>query len=335
MPALLGGLFLLSSALAEPVSVRALPLGELLDEPVYSAPATVVARNQPQVAAEIDARVIAIPVQVGDRVSADAPLARLDCRSHESRLAVARAELKVTLAQLVHAREQLARARNLMKNKSISDELLDQRRMDLETRQAEMDARREAINQAAIDVGHCEIKAPFEAVVTDRLVSVGTYVSRGKAVIGLLETAGQEISAYLREIEIVTLKEADELVFDAAAGRFPLRLRTLLPAMNTTTRTREVRLGFAGEAALPGTAGRLVWRGRRLLLPADYLVRRQGALGIFILDDDHAKFVRIPQAQEGQPAWVDLPADLQLITEGRWRLRDGEAVIVTVPPEQP
>lgn len=332
---LLGVILSASAALAAPLNVRTQALGELLEEPLYSAPATVVARNQPQVAAEIDARVIGLPVQVGDRVSTNDSLARLDCRSFDSHLAVARAELQVTLAQLSHAQAQLKRARDLKKNKSISDELLDQRRTELETRQAEANARREGINQAAIDVGHCDIKAPFDAVVTERLVSVGTYVSRGKPIIGLLETDGQEVSAHLRESEISRLQVADQLVFEASAGRFPLQLRTLLPAVNTTTRTREIRLTFDGEAAIPGTAGRIVWRGQRLLLPADYLVRRQGGLGVFILRGDQAQFVGIPHAQEGRPVVVDLSADTQLITEGRRRLVDGQAIQVTPAREQP
>jgi multidrug efflux pump subunit AcrA (membrane-fusion protein) len=207
--------------------------------------------------------------------------------------------------------------------------------MDLETREAEQSARREAINQAEIDVGHCEIQAPFDAVVTERLVSIGTYVSPGTAVIGLLETAGQEVSAQMRETEVESLQEADQLVFEAAAGSFPVRLRTLLPALDTTARTREARLVFSADAAIPGTAGRLVWRGRRLVLPADYLVRRHTGLGIFVLRDGHAQFVSIPQAQEGQPASVDLPADTRLITEGRWRLTDGEAVTIAPAREQP
>lgn len=332
---LLGSLFWISSVLAAPVSVRTLPLGELLDVPMYSAPATVVARNQPQIAAEIDARVIAFPVQVGDRLSANDTLARLDCRSHDSRLAVARAELKITLARQSHASEQLRRARDLKKNKSISDELLDQRRTELEASQAEVTARQEAVKQAAIDVGHCDIQAPFDAVVMERLVSVGTYVSRGKAIVSILETGGQEVSAYLRESEITRLREAEDLLFEATAGRFPVTLRTLLPAMNTVTRTREVRLVFDDKTALPGTAGRLVWHGRRLLLPADYLVRRGDGLGIFILREDRAHFVAIPQAQEGQPSLVELPPETRLITDGRQRLVDGQEVTVALPREQP
>lgn len=334
--ALLCGLLWTSAALAAaPVSVRTLPLSELLDEPIYSAPATVVARNEPRISAEIDARVTDLPVQVGDRISAGHTLARLDCRRYDSRLAVARAELQVTRAQRSHASAQLERARNLKKNKSISDELLDQRRTDLETRQAELTARQEAVKQAAIDVGHCDIQAPFDAVVMQRLVSVGTYVAPGTAIVGLLESAGQEVSAKLRESEINRLLEADELVFEVAAKRFPLRLRTVLPAMDTQTRTRETRLVFNGEVALPGTAGRLVWRGRRLLLPADYLIRRGGRLGIFVLREGRAHFVALPQAQEGQPSLVDLPAELRLITDGRQRLSDGQEVTVSPPRAQP
>jgi RND family efflux transporter MFP subunit len=332
---LLGGMFWTSAALAAPVSVRTLPLGELLGEPQFSAPATVMSRNQPQVAAEIDARVIALQVEVGDRVSADATLALLDCRSHESRLAVARAQLRVTLAQMNYARDQLTRARNLKKNNSISDEVLDQRRTDLETRQAEADAQREAVNQAAIDVGHCEIKAPFDAVVTERLVSVGTFVSRGTAIAGLLEMIGQEISASLRQNEITRLQEAEELVFEAASGRFPVRLRALLPALDTLARTREARLAFVNEAALPGTAGRLVWQVDRQLLPADYLVRRDDRLGVFVLNGERAKFIAIPHALEGQPCEVDLPYDTHLITDGRQSLVDGQEVTVSSPREQP
>ena len=246
---------------------------------------------------------------------------------------MARAELRVTRAQLDHARGQLTRARNLKKNRSISDELLDQRELELATRQAEEGARREAVRQAEIDVGHCDIRAPFDAVVTARPVSVGTYMARGNAVIGLLETSGQEVSARLRESEIATMQDAGDLVFEAVTGRFPLQLRALLPVTDASSRTREARLEFTDETAIAGTAGRLVWRGRQLTLPADYLVRRQDMLGIFITQGDTAQFVHLPRAQEGQAAVVDLPAQTLLITEGRWRLLDGQQISV-VPSRQ-
>ena len=324
-----------SAALSDPVSVRALALDDLLQTANYSAPASVVARNRPQVAAEIDARVVSIPVQVGDHVAPGETLAQLDCRSHESRLAAARAELDSAQARLRHARAQLVRASNLKKNESISDELLGQRRMELETGEAQVGAQQERVQQAAIDVGHCQIKAPFDAVVTVRLVSEGAFVARGNPLIGLLELDGQEVSAALREAEVTALEDANDLVFESAGTRYPVRLRTLLPAVDTLSRTREARLSFLDRPALAGTAGRLAWHGDRQLLPADYLVRRDGRLGVFTVDDNRARFVAVPQAQEGRPAAVDLPPDTRLISDGRQGLSDGQEVNLIPPREQP
>ena len=331
----LAGLGWISTALSDPTHVRSLPLEELLQYRHYSAPATVVARNQPQVAAEIDARVVTIPVQVGDRVAAGDILAQLDCRSHESRLATARAELADALARLRHAREQLTRARNLKRNKNISEELLDQRRMELETGEAAANAQRERVNQATIDAGHCQIKAPFDAVVTARLVSAGDFVARGEPVLGLLEAVGQEVSAALRDAEVTALQQTDAPVFESAGGQYPVRLRTLLPAVDTVSRTREARLSFVDRSALSGSAGRLAWRGSGQLLPADYLVRRDGVLGIFTVQGDRARFVAIPHAEEGRPAQVDLPGGTHIISEGRQSLVDGQEISVIPPRDRP
>ena len=46
---------------AGPAEVRTRALGELLSEPVFSAPATVIARNRPEIAAEIAARIVEPP----------------------------------------------------------------------------------------------------------------------------------------------------------------------------------------------------------------------------------------------------------------------------------
>ena len=87
--------------------------------------------------------------------------------------------------------------------------------------------------------------------------------------------------------------------------------------------------------ALAGTAGRLAWHGDRRLLPADYLVRRDGRLGVFTIEDNRARFVTVPQAQEGRPAAVDLPPGTRLISDGRQGLSDGQEVNLIPPREQP
>ena len=331
----IGGLCVSPAAPADAINVHVQRLGEVLQVPVYSAPASVVARNAPQLAAEIDARLLDLPVAVGDRVSAGQVLASLDCRRLESVLAGARAAHDRAKAQRRFAQQQLVRARNLEKNRSISEELLDQRRTDLAVAEADLQAGEEAVRQAAIDVGHCAIRAPFDAVVTERAASAGDYVTRGRAIVGLLETAAQEASVALRHDQLESFMAARSRSFDSNGRTYPVHLRALLPVADPVARTQQARLQFVDQAAIVGTAGRIVWRGPRSLLPADYLVRRETVLGVFVLDADRARFIPIPDAEDGRPASVDLPPDSLLITAGRQRLVDGATVTAEPAAEPP
>jgi RND family efflux transporter MFP subunit len=320
-------------AQAEPVPVRTVALAEVLSVPVHSAPASVVARNSPRLAAEIDARIIGIEVEVGDAVDAGASLVRLDCSRHSSLLAAARANRDQAAARQRLASDQLARARDLRRNKSISEELLDQRKTDLAVAEAELLAAAERVRQAEIEVANCQIVAPFDGVVTARLASVGDFAQRGTAVIALLERAGLEVSVALRHDQVATLEAADQPVFESNGQRYPLRLRTVLPQADPLARTREARLRLADDGLVAGAAGRLLWTGGPALLPADLLVRRDDTLGVFLVEADRARFVALPAAEDGRPAAVALPPASRLVTDGRQRLSDGMAVIESVPPQ--
>ena len=50
------------------------------------------------------------------------------------------------------------------------------------------------------------------------------------------------------------------------------------------------------------------------------------AFGVFVANDEHARFVAIPGAQEGRPAAVDLPAETLIVVRGHTRLQDGDSL---------
>ena len=51
-------------------------------------------------------------------------------------------------------------------------------------------------------------------------------------------------------------------------------------------------------------------------------------LGVFVVDSGTASFEPFPDAQEGRPALVNLPATTEVITLGRERLQDGATLNV-------
>lgn len=138
----------------------------------------------------------------------------------------------------------------------------------------------------------------------------------------------------LRESELASLNDAPHSAFEYAGKRYPTRIRRVLPVVAEHNRTRMVRLTFSAGGEPIGAAGRLVWRGRERLLPADYLVRSGGRLGIFLLDQGVARFHPLPTAVVGQPTAIDLANDVTLVVEGRARLSDGDAVTEQSPSDK-
>lgn len=310
---------------ATPVTTA--PLGELLTPVEHSAPATLLARNTPALAAQISARIDAIPVRVGDSVDAGQPLAQLDCRLLDARLEAGHARLQQLQAQAGFAVSQLGRARDLRQRNSLSAEELERRQSELDTLQAQLRGQQAQLAQDRIQTAHCVVRAPFQALVSERLASVGDLASPGTPLLRLVQLDDLELSARLRDNEVSGLSADTRYWFDYQGQRLPARLRRLLPLVDSATRTREARLSLdSAGGPPPGAAGRLVWQAPLPAVPADYLVRRGNRLGLFLLADGKARFHALPDALEGRPATLSLPPDTPVIVQGRHGLSDGDAV---------
>ncbi len=105
-------LFLLPScAIAQDWSARA--LGEIAIYPEFRAPATVVAVEEARIAAEVGARIVAMPARTGVALARDAELVRLDDAAFRIELDRARAQVALIDSRIGLARAQLDQARAL------------------------------------------------------------------------------------------------------------------------------------------------------------------------------------------------------------------------------
>jgi RND family efflux transporter MFP subunit len=310
---------------ATPVTTA--PLSDLLISLTWEAPATATALNDTRLSAEIAGRVLTIPVRVGDTVEAGALVAELDCADHQSALARAEAVYLAAVARQEYADARLANAERLAENRSIATEELDQRTVEAKTSPAEVQRTAAERTAAERNVAKCTLRAPFAGVVVERLANVGDYAVVGTPVVRLLDQENIEVSAKVQEQDLASLQIATDLRFLALNRQYPLERRVVIPLLQSVTRSYEARLSFRAEdAAPPGAAGRLTWTDGVGYLPSHLLVRRGDALGVFIAEGDSARFHRVDGAREGQPARVDLPADTELVVDGRYALEDGGRV---------
>lgn len=315
---------------AEGVPVTTKSLADIVFFPARTAPATAVSLNNARVSAEIGGLLNDITVRVGDKVEQGMVVARIDCRDAEADLSQAISAQKANRARNAYEQSLLANAKRLSASKSIASEELDKRRANAQVSGAELDKSKTDLAKARLAVERCTVKAPFNAVVVERLASVGDFVTRGTPIVRLLDTDSTEISARVQEKDLDSIKDVKEAVFESQNERYAVKLRTIVPAMESRLRSYETRFDFTADKAAPGSAGRLRWHSPVPHVPAELVVRRD-TLGLFIVDQGRARFMDIPGAQEGKPAPWAGALEGKVIVDGRFSVKDGDPVKVSNP----
>ena len=242
------------------------------------------------------------------------------------RESVARQEALETKRDL--ASRRVERTRQLILKQSIAEEILDERESDYAVLGAELRGIQAEIKRKKLDQSHCTVLSPFRALVIERASAVGEFVNVGTALVKVMDIDEIVISAQILSRDSAQVSQASELYFKHNNTRYSVKLRSIVQAINTETRNREVRLMFNDSHALPGAAGRLIWRDGRAHIPGDLLVRRNGKLGVFTVDGNVARFNSMPTAQAGRASVTSLGNDINVVIEGHFSLK--EAVPVNI-----
>lgn len=300
---------------------EAKPLREIALQPERTAQAQVVSLNTTRMTAEIAAPIQTLPVEPGQVVRRGEVLARLDCRDHEIAARRAESQLEASAARARLASLQLERAQHLLQENFISRDLLDTRQAEHDATRAAVAVERAALEAARRQVEKCVVRAPFPAIVTERLGQVGEMTAPGSPLVALIDTSRIEVRAEVQAADAGSLMTARDVRFSLDGDAYPLRLTRLSPAIDPVSRLRQARLSFSARPAPVGASGRLVWRDTAPHLPPELLVRRGGQLGVFTETGGRPRFHPLPAAQEGRPARAEgLTLDSRIVVRGQGTL---------------
>lgn len=306
-------------------SIQVGPYEQVAMHPVREAPASVVPRNEARIAAEVGGRVLRWTVDTGGQVARGALLVEIDPVDFRLSRDQARAAVEGTQARLKLAETQLQRARQLVAEGFFSQEALNSRETEVQLLRTELAAQRAQLATAERSLGKTRIHAPFAASVKERLAQAGEFVAAGTPLYVLTQTDAPEVSAQIPLADVDSLRRSTELQFVSPAGTTPLTLARVAGTVTAPARTVEVRLA-PRRPVVVGSSGRLLWRDPRPHVPASLLVQRDGRLGVFVAEAGRARFVPVPEAQEGRAAPLELPPGTPLVTSGHAGLRDGQAL---------
>ena len=337
---------------AAPLTVTVAPvaMGDLAD--VIEAGGVVAARTTATLSARILAPVSEVRVSPGDRVRAGLELIVLDGRdlsasaqaarsgvvAADQGAAAAAAEQQSADAGLVLARATHARVAGLQAKRSATLQELDEATAALraaEARAAGAAARAlqassavESARAGSVAAGTTEsfatITAPFDGIVTEKMVEAGNMASPGTPLVRVEDTRGFRLEVRLDESRVGQVRNGASVpVLLDAGGPTPApvygTVTEISRAVDADTRaflvkislpdTAGLRSGVFGRARFPGTAR------RALTIPAAAIVRRGQLTSVFVVDNGVAR-VRLVNLREAE------------VLAG---LSEGESVVVSPP----
>jgi RND family efflux transporter MFP subunit len=322
-------------SLAHPLSVAAQIAVSVQDIAVVlvdlerRAPADVKPLNSAEISAEVAAVVQAVHADVGQRVSAGELLLELESRDYELNLNQARANLASSQAQKESADAKLIRAQGLVKDNYLSDDSLLDRQTEVAVFRAQIQANEVAVAMAQRSLDKCRVLAPFDGVVVERMAQIGSYVANGSPLLRVTQIDRFELGAEIPSSVAKSLLAADEIRFVSRGQTWPLELLRLSPVIESQRRSQSARFAFSSEAPAVGRSGEVVWRIDKGMLPSNFIIRRDGQLGVFLHQQGKAVFTPLPDAQEGRPVAVEFPQGTEIVTLGRDRLQHGESISVS------
>lgn len=331
------GVTLLTSAIAlqaqtrdldQPVRVSVASLQSLAVAQRKSANATVVAANRAVVAAQVAASIIDISTDVGSQVKKGQDLARLDPLDYQLALEQAKAQLNATNAQITQAQLRLDRANQLSGSQYISADDLLARQTDLAVAKATKVSQEVAIKIAQRNLDKTRVQAPFAATVVARPGQLGSLAVAGTPLFELVQLDQREIEARVASDLVSGLRDGSRVRFERNGQFYHAEVLRISPIADASSGTQIVRLKFTADSAVIGSSGRLSWASPGQQLAPSYLSLRNGELGVFVVEQNRARFHRLPAAQEGRAFVVDLDGDVKIVTTGRTKLQDGQALTI-------
>ena len=295
-------------------------------ELAYSAvrTGTLRAREEVKVFNQEEGRIIEIAFYEGDTAPRDAVLVRLDDT-------LLRAQAAKAAATRRQATQDLKRLEDLAGKRLAAEDELARAETALEVARAE-----ERLLAARLD--YTLIRAPFDALITARLVSPGDVVPRYTHLLSLMDPRTLITEVAVSELLLPSLKTGDGVGvrIDALGDRhFAGRIARIHPTVDARTRQGivEVALEPVPEGARAGQLCRVTLRApesRRLVIPFAALRRDTAGEYVYRIEGD-GKARRTAVRSGLRPAdqvevLEGLEAGDRVVTKGFLGLADGTAV---------
>jgi RND family efflux transporter MFP subunit len=252
-------------------------------------PGKVVATFYATLASKVSGLVESISVNEGDRVGTGSTLIVLDNRD-------LRAQLQQAQAELDNARDRYQRMQQLFSESLAA-------RQDLENAERSYKVADASRNAIEANLTYTVIKAPFDGVITDKLVEVGELATPGRPLLRMEDDRYMrlEVTVSAADVGALRLGQTVTVRLDAfGAEALPARMAEILPAADPSTHSVTVKADLPRRAGVKsglfGTMSFPVGSRKALTVPLSAVLQRADLALVYVVNDAgiiQSRFVRL------------------------------------------
>jgi membrane fusion protein (multidrug efflux system) len=309
---------------AVPVEAAKVAAGPLSEQ--VTAVGTLLSNESVTVSAEIPGRLKEIHFTEGQPIEKGALLFSLDDSVYRAQLADAEAKLKL-------AEQTYKRTSQLFSNKYATAQSADEAVSNLAVAKA-------AVELASVQLDKTRIVAPFSGIVGLRKVSVGEYITAGKALVNLeaIDPVKADFRVPEKFLPAIKVGQNIRISVDAFPGEtFDGKVYAIDPRIDVAGRSLLVRAKVPNkdQQLRPGLFVRvtvlLKLKEDALTVPEQAIVPQGDSQYVFKINDGKVKLtkVKLGMRRSGRVEILDgLSANDEVVTAGQLKLRDGTQVSI-------
>lgn len=327
--------------------VVARPEIESLEDVFLEREATLLPIVSTTVSSQQEGVIVRIFPEAGDLVHEGDAIVQIEESDYKLRLAERKADLQKAEVTLREQERRTERVEELYTRKVISDEDRDAQRLAVASARAEAELARVRVARAEQDLRSLRILAPFPGVVSEIHSDVGSYVTRGDAILEMKRVDWIVALCTVSERDLAHVHEGASARVSLAAfpGRaFDGLVWKIVPDALVASRSFPVKVLLRNPRTelKPGMSARIAFSrnlDRAVLVPKDAVVEEENRTVVWIARGGRAVRREVELGAAFGERWhvrSGLEADEDVIVTGNEFLEpDAEIEIAHLPPPGP
>ncbi|RJP65420.1 MAG: efflux RND transporter periplasmic adaptor subunit [Ignavibacteriales bacterium] len=309
---------------------------------ILTASGYVVAQRKASVASKGTGRLIYLGVVEGDKVKKNEIIARLDDSDIKAQLDQAKANLKLSEAELKDAERSYYRQKELLKSNATSQEAVDVAEARYLRVLANIELMKAGVVGAEVAMENMLIRAPFDGTVLTKNADVGEIVaplaasaSSKAAVVTMADMKSLQVETDVSEsnIERIIMNQTCEIILDAYPDRrYPGYVAKIVPTADRSKATVMVKVGFKDydSRVLPEMSAKVMFMmetGKKvdvqekavLVVPTSSLIKKDNKIIVYTVKDGKIEETIINTGRQ-----------FDIYTEVTSGLTEGDRVVETI-----